>query len=83
MTKEFTRKKTGLESVAVSRRLRLLMIVTGPFFVAMGLVMIPFSGNGAPGSYSELLAQGTMVLFGFALIATALFHREEREHAVE
>lgn len=65
-----------MESDVISRRLRVLMATAGAFFMTFGFILAPYSANGASG----LVAQGTMILFGAALFATAFFYRENRDH---
>lgn len=69
-----------MESVVVSRRLRVVMAAAGAFFVAFGFILAPYSVNGASGFLAGLVGQGTMILFGIALFATAFFYRENRDH---
>lgn len=68
-----------MESVVVSRRLRVLMVTAGALFVTFGFIFAPYSTNGASGFLSGLVAQGTMILFGAALLATAFFYRDNRD----
>ena len=70
-----------MESVVISRRLRFLMAATGALFVAFGTVLAPYALSGVESLLSVLVGQGTMVVFGLVLFATALFCRGERERA--